>query len=122
MSALGKLAAQAAPGIMGTTTGALIEMSLHDVPIVWVAAISAISVVFGALVHALESTAGVAVRSAVAKGGALWMAAFLLGARYAENLIWLAVIGLGMGLAGEKALDLLKSAVLHTLRKILGDE
>lgn len=122
MSALGKLAAQSAPGIMGATTGALIEISLHDVPIVWVAAISAVSVGFGALVHALESTAGTAVRAAVAKGGALWLAAFLLGARYAENLVWLAVIGLGVGLAGEKALDLLKDAFLHMLRKLLGDQ
>lgn len=97
---------KAAPGVLGTTTGAVLAMPALDLPI-WVAvATVTVSVVFGVLVNLKGAQeAGESFWSVAAKVGALWILAFALGVKFAHDAAMLSVIALCVGLAGKGALD-----------------
>lgn len=96
---------------MGTTTGAVLAIKALDLPLIVIVGVVTVSVMFGIIVHrADDPQIG---RRSLFNAGAVWLLAFALGVHFAGNIVTLALIALGTGLAGEKALDVLEVSVMR---------
>lgn len=108
------------PSWLGTATGAVLAVTAADLPLVAVVLVVTVSLVFGMMAKRPEADANIyAQRKAVFHAGALWLLAFALGVEFATNITTLAIIALGVGLAGQKVLDVVEKGVLRITSALL---
>lgn len=89
------------------------------------AVVTGVSCVFGMLSSAsriLEAKTPGAARQLLMNAGAVWIAAFSLGLFTAASLAGAALIGLGVGLAGTKVLEVIEAGAIALALRITGQK
>jgi hypothetical protein len=114
------LVAAAGTGLAGSAGGMAAASGL---PLGAMAAVTGASCLFGMLSSAsrLAAVGPVsAVRIVLMNGGAVWIAAFALAVFTQAGLATAALIGLGVGLAGTKALEVIEGGAVALAQRISG--
>jgi hypothetical protein len=104
-------------GMMATPGGSL--------SVLGIALVTGISCLFGMLSSAsrIQIAPGLsATRVVLMNGGAVWIAAFSLSVFTAAGLASAALIGLGVGLAGTKALEVIEAGAVALAQRVSGKQ
>jgi ribosomal protein L16/L10AE len=113
-------AVDALPGLAGAAAWLVIaDGGLSQIGVGLVAGISA---GFGMLssVSRAQRAKGWAVRTLLMNGGAVWIAAFCAASLTTKDPALVAMIGLGVGLAGTRALEVVEIGALTVLSRVSG--
>jgi hypothetical protein len=116
--------AAAGTGLSGSV-GAMLVAPGGSLTVIGVALVTGVSCLFGMLSSAsrIQIAPGLsATRVVLMNGGAVWIAAFSLAAFTEAKMASAALIGLGVGLAGTKALEVIEAGAVALAQRVSGKQ
>lgn len=121
--ALGHSVRTTGTGLIGALTAWGMQAATDHMTYFAVAIVTGLSCLFGMLsslsrVKAADS--GMAARQLLLNAGAVWIVSFGLTVQINASVAMAALVGLGVGLAGTRALELAEQGVLGLLRRMYG--
>lgn len=111
----------AVPGIAGSLAGWFLTAEGH-LSTIGIATVTGVSCIFGMLssMSRLEVIKQKAIRQLLMNAGAVWLSAFIIAAKTDPEITTAAMIGLGVGLAGTKILEIMELGVLTLTYRLTG--